>query len=64
MIKEYKRREEKKKEHLKSQKDREDAKRKRKEERAAARERFRIQQLLDKIQSTIIASSSLEDYNP
>ena len=42
MIKEYKRREEKKKEHLRVQREREESKRKRKEDRAAARERFRI----------------------
>jgi hypothetical protein len=64
MIKEYKRREEKKKEQLRLQREREEAKRKRKEDRAAARERFRIQQLLEKIQLQIMGSASLEDYNP
>ncbi len=49
MIKEYKRREDKKKELLRLDRERAEAKRKRKEERAAARERYRIQQLLEKI---------------
>ena len=43
MIKEYKRREDKKKEALRLERERAEAKRKRKEERAAARERYRIQ---------------------
>jgi hypothetical protein len=43
MIKEYKRREDKKKEALRLDRERAEAKRKRKEERAAARERYRIQ---------------------
>ena len=43
MIKEYKRREDKKKELLRMERERAEAKRKRKEERAAARERYRIQ---------------------
>ena len=64
MIKEYKRREEKQKEELRMKKEREEAKRKRKEDRAAARERYRIQQLLEKIQAQIIGTASLEEYNP
>ena len=64
MIKEYKRREENKKEQIRRQKDVEEQKRKRKEERAAARERYRISQLLDRIQGQIMAAGSLEDYNP
>ena len=64
MIKEYKRREEKKKEEMRQQREREEAKKKRKEDRAAARERHRIQMLLEKIQTTMIAAAQLEDYNP
>lgn len=64
MVKEYKRREEKKKEELRQQREREEQKRKRKEERAAARERHRIHLLLDKVQSQIINTASLEEYNP
>lgn len=64
MIKEYKRREENKKEQIRRFREIEEQKRKRKEERAAARERFRIQQLLDKVQSQILINAALEDYNP
>jgi hypothetical protein len=45
-------------------KEKENAKKKRKEERAAARERFRIQKLLEKIQNTLIVNSTLEEFNP
>lgn len=49
MVKEFKRREERKKEEARLQREGEEAKKKRKQERAAARERYRIQQLLEKI---------------
>jgi len=64
IVKEYKRREEKKKEELRLQREMEEAKRKRKEERAALRERHRIGLLLEKIQREIIGTAGLEDYNP
>jgi predicted ribosome quality control (RQC) complex YloA/Tae2 family protein len=59
MVKEYKRREEKKKEEMRMQREREEQKRKRKEDRAAARERHRIAQLLDRIQTNIISAQDL-----
>jgi len=49
MVKEYKRREERKKEEIRLQRLREEEKKKRKDERRAARERHRLQQLLEKI---------------
>lgn len=55
MIKEYKRREENKKEQLRQQKEKEEQKRQRKAARAAARERHRINLLMDKIGSTTLA---------
>ncbi len=64
MIKEYKRREENKKELLRQQKEREEQKRMRKAARAAARERHRINMLLEKLQATTLATQSLEDFHP
>jgi hypothetical protein len=64
MIKEYKRREENKKEQLRQQKEKEEQKRQRKAARAAARERHRINLLLEKIGTTTIAGQSLEEFNP
>ncbi len=62
ILKEFKRREEKKKEEIRFQREREEHKRKRKEERAAARERHRITLLKEKILAAMAASQSLEDY--
>lgn len=64
MIREYKRREENKKELLRQQKEREEQKRQRKAARAAARERNRINILLEKMQNTTLANASYEDFNP
>ena len=64
MVKEYRRKEERKKEQLREQREREEQKKRRKEERAAARERYRIQVLLEKIQGSLVAGQSLEDYTP
>lgn len=64
MIKEYKRREEKKKELLRQHKDKEEQKRQRKAARAAARERYRINQLLDKIQSIAMGPPAQDEFNP
>ena len=64
MIKEYKRREENKKELLRQEKEKKEQKRLRKEARNAARERHRISILLDKIHSTTITHSLLEEFNP
>ena len=64
MIKEYKRKEENKKELQRLQKEKEEHKKQRKEQRNAARERHRIGILLDKLQSTSLGNSSLEDFNP
>jgi hypothetical protein len=55
MIKEYKRKEENKKEALRQQKEKEEQKRQRKAARAAARERHRINLLLEKITATTLA---------
>ena len=64
MIKEYKRREENKKEALRQLKEKEEQKRQRKAARAAARERHRIGILLDKIHVTTLAQAAHEDFNP
>ena len=64
MIKEYKRKEENKKEQQRLQKQKEDDTKERKTQRNAARERHRISILLEKLQSTSLGSSSLEDFNP
>lgn len=64
MIKEYKRREENKKEQLRLQKEKEEQKKQRKAARAAAREEHRIKLLLDRITQTTMAGQALEDFNP
>ena len=64
MIKEYKRREENKKEQLRQQKEKEEQKRQRKAARAAARERHRINLLLERITASTMAGQGLEEFNP
>jgi hypothetical protein len=63
--KEYKRREEKKREEFRIQKEREEQKRRQKEERARAREKLRVNNLLDKVSSTVVNGANvIEGYEP
>jgi hypothetical protein len=62
MIKEYKRREENKKEAQRLQREKEEQKRIRKEQRAALRERHRIGLLMERVQGNTLATAAFEEF--
>lgn len=63
IMREYKRREDKKREEFRIQKEKEEEKKRRKEERAAARERARVNALREKINDGIVTQAKLENFS-